>query len=140
MAYGDMKEKVEAELKRTFRPELLNRIDDVIVFKELSHDEVKEIAELMLNRVREQLAEQDIRLEVSDAAKEVLVKEGFDPSMGARPLRRAITRLIENPVSEAILRGTFTGGHLISVDVKEDRLDFEVREDTDTVAPVGASN
>jgi ATP-dependent Clp protease ATP-binding subunit ClpC len=141
MPYGDMKEKVTSELKRTFRPELLNRIDDVIVFKELSTDEVKSIADLMLDRVREQLAEQDIRLDVSDEVKDILVKEGFDPSMGARPLRRAITRLIENPISEAILRGTFTGGHVIMVNVKDERLDFEVREDTaPTTAPVGANN
>jgi ATP-dependent Clp protease ATP-binding subunit ClpC len=132
-----MKEKVTGELKRTFRPELLNRIDDVIVFQELTTVDVKLIAELLLNRVREQLREQDLRLDVRDAAVEVLVKEGFDPSLGARPLRRTITRLIENPVSEAILRGQFTGGHVIVVDEKEGRLVFEVREDTE-MATVGA--
>jgi ATP-dependent Clp protease ATP-binding subunit ClpC len=139
LAYGDMKEKVMNELKRTFRPELLNRIDDVIVFHELNTDEVKRIAELMLNRVSEQLADQGIKLEVSEEAKGLLVKEGFDPSLGARPLRRAITRLIENPVSEAILRGEFTGGHVILVNEKDGRLEFEVREDTEK-APVGANN
>ena len=128
LGYGDMKEKVISELKRTFRPELLNRIDDVIVFHELSVEEVKSIAELLLDRVREQLAEQDIKLEVSEAAKDVLVKEGFDSSLGARPLRRAITRLIENPVSEAILRGEFTGGHVIMVNEEEGRLEFDVRK------------
>jgi ATP-dependent Clp protease ATP-binding subunit ClpC len=132
-----MKEKVTGELKRTFRPELLNRIDDVIVFQELTTVDVKLIAELLLNRVREQLREQDLRLDVRDAAVEVLVKEGFDPSLGARPLRRTITRLIENPISEAILRGQFTGGHVIVVDEKEGRLVFEVREDTE-MATVGA--
>jgi ATP-dependent Clp protease ATP-binding subunit ClpC len=140
LAYGDMKEKVMSELKRTFRPELLNRIDDVIVFHELNTDEVKQIAELLLNRVREQLAEQDIKLDVSENAKDLLVKEGFDPSLGARPLRRAITRLIENPVSESILRGEFTGGHVIVVDEKDGRLEFEVREDTEVDEPVGANN
>ena len=139
LAYGDMKEKVMGELKRTFRPELLNRIDDVIVFHELNTDEVKRIAELLLNRVREQLADQDIKLEVGEEAKDLLVKEGFDPSLGARPLRRAITRLIENPVSEAILRGEFTGGHIIVVNEKDGRLEFEVREDTEK-APVGVNN
>ncbi|MHB8893803.1 MAG: ATP-dependent Clp protease ATP-binding subunit [Candidatus Geothermincolia bacterium] len=140
MQYGDMKEKVVSELKRTFRPELLNRIDDVIVFNELSAEDVKQIADLMLNRVREQLAEQDIRLEVSEPVKDILVKEGFDPSMGARPLRRAIMRLIENPISEAILRGTFSGGHVIVVSEKDGRLEFEVREYTEAIAPVGANN
>lgn len=139
-AYEDMKEKVISELKRTFRPELLNRIDDVIVFHELSTDEVKQIAELMLNRVREQLAEQDLKLEVTEEAKDILVKEGFDPALGARPLRRAITRLIENPISEAILRGDFKGGHTIVVDRKEDRLDFSIKKSTEEVAKVGADN
>jgi ATP-dependent Clp protease ATP-binding subunit ClpC len=117
----------------------LNRIDDIIVFQELTTADVKLIAELLLNRVREQLKEQDLRLDVRDAAMEVLVKEGFDPSLGARPLRRAITRLIENPVSEAILRGQFTGGHVIVVDEKEGRLIFEVREDTE-MASIGADS
>jgi len=137
--YEEMKEKVIEELKRTFRPELLNRIDDVIVFQELTTEDVKRIAGLLLNRVREQLKDQDLRLEVKDAAVEILVKEGFEPSLGARPLRRAITRLIENPVSESILRGEFTGGHVIVVDEKDGRLVFEVREDTE-VATVGADN
>ena len=139
LQYDEMKEKITGELKRTFRPELLNRIDDVIVFKELTVEDVKLIAELLLNRVREQLKDHDLRLEVKDAAMEILIKEGFDPSLGARPLRRAITRLIENPLSEAILRGQFTGGHVIVVDEKEDRLIFDVREDTE-VATVGADN
>jgi ATP-dependent Clp protease ATP-binding subunit ClpC len=130
LQYEDMKEKVITELKRTFRPELLNRIDDVIVFSELTTEDVKNIAELLLNRVREQLKDQDIKLEVSDAAKDVLVREGFDPSLGARPLRRAITRLIENPISESILRGEFKSGHVVMVDEKEGRLVFDVREDT----------
>ena len=139
LQYDEMKEKITEELKRTFRPELLNRIDDVIVFEELTIEDVKLIAELLLNRVREQLKDHDLRLEVKDAAMEILIKEGFDPSLGARPLRRAITRLIENPLSEAILRGQFTGGHVIVVDEKEDRLIFDVREDTE-VATVGADN
>ncbi|MBU1672548.1 MAG: ATP-dependent Clp protease ATP-binding subunit [Actinobacteria bacterium] len=139
LVYDDMKDKVVSELKRTFRPELLNRIDDVIVFQELTHSDVLAIADLLLNRVREQLSEQDIKLELSQEAKEVLVGEGFDPSLGARPLRRAITRLIENPVSEAILRGTFSGGQVIMVAEKEGRLEFDVRQDNE-VAPVGANN
>ncbi|MDD5748625.1 MAG: AAA family ATPase, partial [Actinomycetota bacterium] len=140
LAYEQMKEKVTGELKGTFRPELLNRIDDVIVFHELSADEVKKIADLMLDRVGEQLIEQNIRLEVTDGAKEILVKEGFDPSLGARPLRRAITRLIENPISEAILRGEFKGGHTILVGHKEDRLDFSVKKASHRVVKVGAES
>jgi ATP-dependent Clp protease ATP-binding subunit ClpC len=136
--YENMKENVINELKRTFRPELLNRIDDVIVFNELTHEDVLRIADLLLDRVREQLAEQDIKLEVTTEAKEVLVGEGFDPSLGARPLRRAITRLIENPLSEAILRGHFVGGNTVTVGEKEKRLTFDVKEETEEVAIVGA--
>jgi ATP-dependent Clp protease ATP-binding subunit ClpC len=136
--YEDMKENVISELKRTFRPELLNRIDDVIVFNELTHDDVLRIADLLLDRVREQLDEQDIKLEVTTTAKEVLVGEGFDPSMGARPLRRAITRLIENPLSEAILRGHFVGGNTVTVGEKDKRLTFDVKQETEEVAIVGA--
>ena len=136
--YENMKENVINELKRTFRPELLNRIDDVIVFNELTHEDVLRIADLLLDRVREQLAEQDIKLEVTTEAKEVLVGEGFDPSLGARPLRRAITRLIENPLSEAILRGHFVGGNTVTVGEKDKRLTFDVKEETEEVAIVGA--
>jgi len=138
--YENMKENVINELKRTFRPELLNRIDDVIVFNELTHEDVLRIADLLLDRVREQLQEQDIKLEVTTTAKEVLVGEGFDPSMGARPLRRAITRLIENPLSEAILRGHFVGGNTVTVGEKDKRLTFDVKEVTEEeeVVIVGA--
>jgi len=139
LPYSEMKEQVVGELKKTFRPELLNRIDDVIVFHELGINEVKEIADLLLNRVREQLADQGLKLEVGDEAKDILVSEGFDISLGARPLRRAITRLIENPVSEAILRGEFKSGHVIVVEEEDGRLTFETREDTE-VATIGADN
>ncbi len=139
LPYSDMKDQVIGELKKAFRPELLNRIDDVIVFHELGIDEVKKIADLLLDRVREQLADQGLKLDVGDKAKDILVSEGFDVSLGARPLRRAITRLIENPVSEAILRGEFKSGHVIVVAEKDGRLTFETREDTE-VATVGADN
>ncbi|MBN1288095.1 MAG: ATP-dependent Clp protease ATP-binding subunit, partial [Actinobacteria bacterium] len=131
VSYLDMKDRIMEELKREFRPELLNRIDDVIVFNELSHGDVKQIADLMLMRVQTQLGDQEIVLEVTNEAKDILVKEGYDPSLGARPLRRTIMRLIENPISEAILRGDFAGGHIIVVDTdKEDskRLSFTTKD------------
>ena len=137
ISYEEMKEKVLSELKRTFRPELLNRIDDVIVFKELTTEQIKQIADLMVARVQEQLDEQDLKLELSEEAKEILVTEGFEPAMGARPLRRAITRLIENPLSERILGREFEPGQTIVVRAKGDEIYFEVKKKSE-VARVGA--
>ena len=84
-----MKERVEEELKRNFRPEFLNRIDEVIVFHELSRDEVKSIVDLMIQRIEEQLKSQDVDIELTEAAKDFLARTGYDPALGARPLRRA---------------------------------------------------
>jgi ATP-dependent Clp protease ATP-binding subunit ClpC len=124
--YEKMKERVLSELKKTFRPELLNRIDDVIVFHELRHEEIKQIVDLLMKRVREQLKEQDIELILSDEAKEVLVSEGFDPVYGARPLRRAIQRLVEDPLSEKVLAKEIEPGSTILVSAdKEGRITFE---------------
>lgn len=107
MSYKDIKESVMGELNKTFRPEFLNRIDEVIVFKGLTQDEIKQIADLLLNEVRELLAEQKITFVVRKSAKDILSKEGYDPNFGARPLRRTIERLVENPISEKILSGEF---------------------------------
>ena len=124
--YEKMKDRVLSELKKAFRPELLNRIDDVIVFHELSHEEIKQIVDLLMKRVKEQLAEQDIEIILSDEAKELLVKEGYDPVYGARPLRRAIQKLIEDPLSEKVLGKEFLPGStiLIATDA-EGRISFE---------------
>ncbi|HVY78542.1 MAG TPA: hypothetical protein VG898_08565, partial [Solirubrobacterales bacterium] len=92
------------DLKKVFRPEFLNRIDEVIVFHKLAKDEVKEIIDLMINRVRVQVAEHELQLELTDEAKDLLVEKGWDPSMGARPLRRAIQRYIEDPLADEVLR------------------------------------
>ena len=92
-----MKEKVNDALKAHFRPEFLNRIDEVIVFHELSKDEVTEIVDLMIRRVRDQLESQGLGLELTQAAKYLLVDKGYDPALGARPLRRAIQRMVEDP-------------------------------------------
>ncbi len=126
MDYGKMKERVLSELKKTFRPELLNRIDDVIVFHELSHGEIKQIVDLLMRRVKDQLAEQDVEIILSDDAKEALVKEGYDPVYGARPLRRAIQKLIEDPLSEKVLAKEYLPGStiLIATD-REGHITFE---------------
>jgi len=124
MSYKEIKEKVMGELDKTFRPEFLNRIDEVIVFKSLNKMEIKKIADLMLKEVKKLLEEQKVNLETKEEAKEVLAKAGYDPNFGARPLRRTIERLIENPISEKILAGEFKEGDCILLGVKEGRIVF----------------
>jgi ATP-dependent Clp protease ATP-binding subunit ClpC len=117
MSYDDMKNRIMSDLKKVFRPEFLNRIDEVIVFHKLAKDEVKEIIDLMINRVRVQVAEHELQLELTDAAKDVLVDKGWDPSMGARPLRRAIQRYIEDPLADEVLRqGEMESGSTVMVE------------------------
>jgi ATP-dependent Clp protease ATP-binding subunit ClpC len=124
ITYEKMKEKVNDALKAHFRPEFLNRIDEVIVFHELSRDEVTEIVDLMIRRVRDQLQSQGLGLELTQVAKYLLVDKGHDPSLGARPLRRAIQRMIEDPLSEKILWKEFRAGETIIVDVESDEIVF----------------
>jgi len=128
MSYKDIKDRVMGELNKTFRPEFLNRIDEIIVFKSLTKNEIRQIADLLLNEVRELLAEQKIFFSVSNSAKDILAKEGYDPNFGARPLRRTIERLIENPISEKILSGELKEGEHISIGAKKDRIVFEKKE------------
>jgi ATP-dependent Clp protease ATP-binding subunit ClpC len=117
MSYGDMKNRIMGDLKKVFRPEFLNRIDEVIVFHKLAKDEVKEIVDLMINRVRVQVAEHELQLDLTDEAKDLLVDKGWDPSMGARPLRRAIQRYIEDPLADEVLRqGQMTPGSTVLVE------------------------
>ncbi|MDX1689594.1 MAG: ATP-dependent Clp protease ATP-binding subunit [Acidimicrobiia bacterium] len=120
VSYEQIKAKVTDALKQQFRPEFLNRIDEIIVFHELTMDEVKSIVDLMLRRVREQLKSQALDLALSDAAKELLATKGYDPALGARPLRRAIQRMLEDPLSEKVLFGEFSAGSTILVDVDEE--------------------
>ena len=116
MSYDDMKNRIMSDLKKVFRPEFLNRIDEVIVFHKLAKDEVKEIIELMIARVRIQVAEHELQLELTEEAKDLLVEKGWDPSMGARPLRRAIQRYIEDPLADEVLRqGPMTPGSTVMV-------------------------
>jgi ATP-dependent Clp protease ATP-binding subunit ClpC len=117
MSYGDMKNRIMSDLKKVFRPEFLNRIDEVIVFHKLAKDEVKEIVDLMINRVRVQVAEHELQLELTDETKDLLVDKGWDPSMGARPLRRAIQRYIEDPLADEVLRqGEMVPGSTVVVE------------------------
>jgi ATP-dependent Clp protease ATP-binding subunit ClpC len=104
------------ELKRVFRPEFLNRIDEVIVFHKLSKEQIKEIVDLLLHRIRESMADRELQLELSEEAKDLLVEKGWDPTMGARPLRRAIQRLIEDPLADFVLRSQVPPGSTVLVE------------------------
>ncbi len=123
-SYQAMKSKVTDELKRSFRPEFLNRIDEVIVFHALNKQQITKIVDIMLKDLEKQLQDNDIQIEVTAAAKELIANRGFDLDFGARPLRRAIQRLIENPLSEEMLRGKFTHGGTVHIDAKEGELVF----------------
>ena len=116
-AYERMKTKVQQELKQHFRPEFLNRIDDVIVFHQLSKAEIVQIVDLMVNLLDERLKDRDISLDLTQSARELLAERGYDSSMGARPLRRTIQREIEDPLSEKMLFGEIVPGSIVLVDV-----------------------
>ncbi|MGO8826285.1 MAG: AAA family ATPase, partial [Acidimicrobiales bacterium] len=125
VTYERMKAKVDEALKSHFRPEFLNRIDEVIVFHELSRAEVTEIVDLLMSRTVKQLSDQGIGLELTPAARTLLAEKGYDPQLGARPLRRAIQQLVEDPLSERILWKEFRVGETIVVDVEESPIDGE---------------
>jgi ATP-dependent Clp protease ATP-binding subunit ClpC len=119
-SYERMKAKVTEELKQHFRPEFLNRVDDTIVFPQLSQDEIIEIVDLMIAKVDERLKDKDMGMELTTAAKVALATKGYDPVLGARPLRRTIQREIEDILSEKILYGELRAGQIIQVDHVED--------------------
>jgi ATP-dependent Clp protease ATP-binding subunit ClpC len=119
-SYELMKEKVQAELKSAFRPEFLNRIDSVVVFRSLTSEEIGQIVELMLARVRDQLRAQEMALDVTEAAKAHLISLGYDPAYGARPLRRSIQNLVEDVLAEHLLLGRYQPGTTIVVDKDPD--------------------
>ncbi len=118
-SYEAMKQRVKDEIEKVFRPEFLNRLDDLIVFRHLTPEDLKDIVEIELSKVRERLAERGLKLVLTDAAKEFIIKKGTDTDFGARPLRRAIEQRIEDPLAEELLRGTFEGMDTILVDVEE---------------------
>ena len=121
-AYERMKEKILAEMKKFFRPEFLNRIDGVVVFHALNKDHIRQIVDLMLHEVCKELEEKTVKLEVTEAAKDFIGEKGFDPVFGARPLRRTIQDLVEDPLSDALLRGDFQAGDTVLVDCEDDRI------------------
>src|SRR5207253_1566469 len=131
LSYEEMKDRIMGELKKVFRPELLNRIDEVIVFHKLTKDEIMLIVELMMKRLRDQMGQHDAAIELTDGAKELLVEKGYDPAMGARPLRRAIQRFIEDPLADYVLGAELAPGSTIVVGRKDD-------EDVDISIVAGA--
>ena len=137
-AYDKMKDNLLNEMKKTFRPEFLNRVDGVVVFHSLSKEQIRQIVDLMLTSVTQQLKEKNIALEVTDAAKDFLGEKGYDEVYGARPLRRAIQDMVEDKLSEDLLRGNFQSGDSVIVDLEEDQI--VVRPVTAVGALMGEEN
>ncbi len=127
-SYERMKDKVMAEVKKTFRPEFLNRIDEIIVFHELTEEQLRNIVDLMVKDLQNRLADRKLAIEISDNAKSWLAQIGYDPTYGARPLRRAIEQYVENPLSSKILRGEFKEGDTIRVNRSNDGLTFKAKK------------
>ena len=125
--YEAMKEKVMAEVKKAFRPEFLNRLDEIIVFHELTEEQLRSIVDLMVKDLQKRLAERKLDIELTEKAKSWLAKEGYDPVFGARPLRRVIERYVENPLSTRLLRGEFEEGDKVKVDLGDEGLTFVAR-------------
>src|SRR6185436_4579876 len=121
-AYDEMRKKVMEQLRRAFRPEFLNRVSATIVFKSLSREELMSIVDLELLKVRERLSEHALILDVTEPAKALLGEKGYDPEFGARPLRRVITNMIEDRLSDGILAGTYKLGSTIHIDAKDGEL------------------
>jgi ATP-dependent Clp protease ATP-binding subunit ClpC len=134
--YTRMKEQVDEELKRHFRPEFLNRIDETIVFHQLTRDQVKIIVDLLMKRVKTQMKSKDLDIELTEDAKAWLADKGYDATLGARPLRRTIQREIEDVLSERILMGDFSAGQLIVADVEDDAIVFRTVDPTPDIPPV----
>jgi ATP-dependent Clp protease ATP-binding subunit ClpC len=128
--YDKMKDKVLTEMKKLFRPEFLNRIDATVVFRALGREQIREIVDLQLERTQKQLREQRLVMEVTDAARDVLLEKGFDPVFGARPMRRAIQNLIEDPLAEGLLHGRFRPDDTVLVDRAGDDLTLETKQRT----------
>ncbi len=128
LSYDEIKEKVMSELKRVFRPEFLNRIDEVIVFHKLTEKQVFNIMDLMMSRLGQALELQGIMIDIKKSAKDLLLKKGYDPAMGARPMRRAIQNLIEDSISEKIIAGEVKSGQKVVVKSKDGKMQFEIKK------------
>ena len=128
LSYDEIKEKVMSELKQAFRPEFLNRVDEVIVFHKLQKKQIYSIMDLMMSRVQQQLELQGVMIELKKSAKDLLLDKGYDSTMGARPMRRCIQNLIENPISEKLISGEVKSGQKIEVSAKDKKMRFEIKK------------
>lgn len=128
LSYEEMKNRVMSELKRSFRPEFLNRLDEVIVFHALNKKEVKKIVDMLLEEKKELLKEREMNIEITQEARNLIAQEGYDPDFGARPLRRAIQKLIDNSLSEEILKGRFKDGEDIVIGIKNGNIVFNKKK------------
>ena len=128
--------KIERAMRETFRPEFLNRIDEIIVFNTLSVEQVHQMVDLQMHSVTERLGEQGLVVELTDAARAWLAREGYDPQFGARPLRRAVQRFIESPLSVQLLKGAFRRGDVVLVDADENGITFHKQEGASFEIPV----
>ena len=141
-SYENMKERVKEQIEKVFRPEFLNRVDDVIIFRHLTNDDLKDVIDIELIKVRERLEERGLSLDLTEDAKKLLIKKGSNLDFGARPLRRAIENYIEDPLSEELLKGEFEGKDAIVVDAKKvgdtKQLVFEGKTSEPKEPPVGA--
>ena len=129
----EIKSRVMAEMKKLFRPEFLNRIDEIIVFKSLTDEQIAQIVELMVADLRERMIAQNMSINLTPAATKLIAKEGTDTTFGARPLRRAIQRLLEDPLSEQILEGKWQSGSIVDVDVDESGENLEFKQGSGVV-------
>ena len=136
-----MKKTLNSEIERHFRPEFINRLDDIIVFRPLSRENLESIIEYELKKVRTRLVDRGIKLELDASAKEFLISKGYNPDFGARPLRRAIEQLVEDPLSEGILRGDFKQGQTVRIthEVGTDALKLAYEDSAAPAAATGAA-
>jgi len=124
LSYQEIKHRVMEEVKRVFTPEFLNRVDEIIVFRPLKQKEIEQIVELLMKETKNRLKEHGMDIELTPEARAFIAREGYDPNFGARPLRRAIQRLVEDPLSELILSGTFKEGDRIIVTLEDGKISF----------------
>ena len=129
-----MEESINEELKKTFNPEFLNRLDEIVIFNPLDRKEIIQIVDIELGKLNKTLADKGMTLELTGEAREWLAKQGYDPAYGARPLRRAIQRHIEDTLSEEVLHGKFSDGGVVVAKLAGDELVFESKEDSQVLS------